>query len=66
MTPKQFIEKQDNGYVAGDYTPSEVCEFMNDYARHIIDEVLKLYVPDGNPIVWKEKILELRLRHAIL
>ena len=33
MTPKQFLEKQDDGYIAGDYTPNEVYSLMEDYAK---------------------------------
>jgi len=33
MTPKQFLEKQDDGYIAGDYTPNEVYLLMEDYAK---------------------------------
>jgi hypothetical protein len=31
MTPKQFLEKQDDGYTAGDYTPNEVYSAAIDY-----------------------------------
>ena len=33
MTPKQFLEKQDDGYIAGDYTPNEVYSLKEDYAK---------------------------------
>ena len=33
MTPKQFLEKQDDGYIAGDYTPNDVYSLMEDYAK---------------------------------
>lgn len=33
MTPKQFIESQNDGYIAGDYTPTEVYSLMSDYTE---------------------------------
>lgn len=33
MKPKEFIENRDNGYIAGDYTPSEVYELLSEYAQ---------------------------------
>lgn len=33
MTPKEFIEKRDNGYIAGDYTPGEVYELLSEFAQ---------------------------------
>lgn len=35
MTPKQFIESQNDGYIAGDYTPTEVYSLMSDYTELI-------------------------------
>lgn len=33
MSPKQFIEKKHQGYIAGDYTPEQVYDFMIAYAQ---------------------------------
>lgn len=33
MTPKEFIESQNDGYIAGDYTPGEVYSLMLDYSK---------------------------------
>ena len=33
-----------------------VKELMND----LIDEIVKMYVPDGNPEIWLHKIQKLR------
>jgi len=33
MTAKEFILKEDKGYLAGDYTLNEVIYFMTEYAK---------------------------------
>ncbi|GGE22786.1 hypothetical protein [Psychroflexus salis] len=33
MTAKEFILKEDKGYLAGDYTLNEVIYLMNEYAK---------------------------------
>lgn len=43
LTPKEFIEKQDDGYIAGDYTPNEVYQLMLGYAQYVSNS--------GKPIV---------------
>lgn len=35
---------------------------LNKALDLLLDEVLKLYVPDGNPQVWMEKIKELKTK----
>jgi hypothetical protein len=62
-TSEDFLNESETQLVFSGVVDAEVTDVriaMCNHARHIIDEVLKLYVPDGNPIVWKEKILELR------
>lgn len=44
MTPKQFIKKENDGYIAGDYTPKEVYSYMEGYARlKILEDKLRKY-----------------------
>lgn len=33
MTPKEFIERQGEGYISDNYTPGEVCYLMQEYAK---------------------------------
>lgn len=35
-------------------------EAIVNYANDVIDEILGMYVEDGNPLNWKEKILEFK------
>jgi hypothetical protein len=42
------------------YYESRIAETINDVKRDVIDEIISLYVPDGNPEVWLYKIKSLR------
>ncbi|WP_396179890.1 hypothetical protein [Flavobacterium sp.] len=66
MTPKQFLEKQDDGYVAGDYTPNEVYSLMEDYAKFkMIEEnksilaMAELHMDERAVLVLKQRIFDL-------
>jgi hypothetical protein len=49
MTPKEFIQKQDDGYIAGDYTPNEVYQLMSSYAAYTSARLLEADVMGGVP-----------------
>jgi len=66
MTPKQFIEKLDNGYIAGDYIPGEVYYFMENYAiikqieeNESILAMAKLHMDERAILIIKERISSL-------
>ena len=66
MTPKQFLENQDDGYIAGDYTPNEVYSLMEGYAKlKMIEEnksILKmaeLHMDDRAVLVLRQRIFDL-------
>jgi hypothetical protein len=42
------------------YYEARIAETINDVKRDVIDEIISLYVPDGNPEVWLNKIKSLR------
>jgi hypothetical protein len=42
------------------YYESRIAETINDVKRDVVDEIISLYVPDGNPEVWLNKIKSLR------
>ena len=37
-TPEEFIKKEDDGYIAGDYTSGEMCGFMQRYSDYILTQ----------------------------
>jgi hypothetical protein len=43
-----------------EYYGARIYETINDVKRDVIDEIISLYVPDGNPEVWLGKIKSLR------
>ena len=66
MTPKQFLEKQDDGYISGDYTPNEVYSLMEDYAKiKMIEEnksilvMAELHMDERAVLVLKQRIFDL-------
>jgi len=66
MTPKDFILKQDNGYIAGDYTPREVYSLLADYARlKMIEEnksllaMAELHMDTRAILVIRQRIVDL-------
>jgi hypothetical protein len=42
------------------YYEARIAETINDVKRDVIDKIISLYVPDGNPEVWLNKIKSLR------
>lgn len=38
----------------------DVAKLMNEYTKLKIDEIVKMYVPDGNPKVWLDKIIKIK------
>ncbi|MEN9446392.1 MAG: hypothetical protein RL728_904 [Bacteroidota bacterium] len=42
------------------YYEARIAETINDVKKDVIDEIMSLYVPDGNPTVWLDKIKMLR------
>jgi hypothetical protein len=42
------------------YYEARMAETINDVKRDVINEIISLYVPDGNPEVWLNKIISLR------
>jgi hypothetical protein len=42
------------------YYEARIAETINDVKRDVIDEIISLYVPDGNSEVWLNKIKSLR------
>lgn len=42
------------------YYESRIIEMVNEVKNDLINEILNMYVPDGNPEIWKEKIEKLK------
>lgn len=42
------------------YYEARIAETINDVKRDVIDEIISIYVHDGNPEVWLSKIKSLR------
>lgn len=42
------------------YYEARIAETINDVKKDVIDEIISLYVPDGNPEIWLSKIKSLR------
>ena len=66
MTPKQFLEKQDDVYIASIYTPNEVYSLMEDYAKlKMIEEnksilgMAELHMDERAVLVLKQRIFDL-------
>jgi hypothetical protein len=66
MTPEEFVKIQDNGFIAGDYTPAELYLFMKDYAIvKMIEEnksilaMAELHMDTRAVLVIKQRIFEL-------
>jgi hypothetical protein len=75
MTPKQFLESQNDGYIAGDYTPNEVYSLLADYAKlKMIEEnksILEMTKPTiglfgtcGNS-TWRQQFMEIYNQYGI-
>lgn len=70
MNVEEFFEKQkgisvDAARNAGArYTAIDICRFAKKYHENekdaIIDEIINMYVPDGNPEIWLNKIQNLK------
>lgn len=43
------------------YYESRIIEMVNEVKNDLINEILNMYVPDGNPEIWKEKIKKLKI-----
>lgn len=37
-----------------------ITEMVNEVKKNVINEILDMYVPDGNPEIWKKKIEKLK------
>jgi hypothetical protein len=68
MTPKQFVQKEDDNYIAGDYTPNEVYYFMSEYAKlkmieenKSILEMAETHMDERAILVLKQRIFELEI-----
>jgi len=63
-TSEDFLNESETQLVFSGVVDAEVIDVrkaMCEHAKYIVDEILKMYVQDGNPSVWREKILQLRM-----
>ncbi len=70
MTIEEFFEQQKGIPVDAArnanarYTAIDICRFAKKYheseRESMIDEIINMYVPDGNPEVWLNKIRDLK------
>jgi hypothetical protein len=62
-TTNDYINNADLEFyseAARSYYEARIAETINDVKRDVMDEIISLYVPDGNPEVWLNKIKSLR------
>lgn len=62
IKPKDFIEERDNGYIAGDYTPNQVYELMEQYAKAYHAEKESKVLKDWRK--WEDAILSFLRSHS--
>ena len=60
---KDYINNTDldfNTEVNREYYEARISESINEARKDVIDEIIKMYVSDGNPEIWLNKINKLR------
>jgi len=60
---KDYINNTDldfNSEANRAYYEARISETINEARKDVIDEIIKMYVPDGNPEIWLNKINKLR------
>lgn len=61
MTKEDIIKKRYPFYNPDDDQDIEVCgDSVKQLMGDLIDVIIDMYVPDGNPEIWLNKINELR------
>jgi len=65
MSAKQFLREHriyedEVIYNTVDESVGRLSDLMDAYAKERIGEILKMYVPDGNPQTWFDKIKALK------
>ena len=44
INAKKFVLKQDDGYIAGDYVPTQMYSYMADFAKQCVIEELEKHI----------------------
>ena len=60
---KDYINNTDldfNTEANREYYEARISESINEARKDVIDEIIKMYVSDGNPEIWLNKINKLR------
>lgn len=60
MTKNEIIKKRYPFYNKAIKDIEINAEAVKDLMNDLIDEIVKMYVPDGNPEIWIHKIQKLR------